>query len=75
MTKGGQQKAMPRPRDPPWIEGMLRQLNAGFEARYGPSHFKEPKPTTGPKILSYYDLHVTKGWGPPYNRRGKRSNT
>ena len=59
-----------------WADRLVKALNAGFAARYGPSAYTTPDTTMklrAPK--SYYGLHTTKGWGPPYTRRGKRSNS
>ncbi len=56
-----------------WAERMIQNLNAGFAARYGPSAYSSPKETH--HVLKNYGLHSTKGWGPPYVRRGKRSNS
>ena len=59
-----------------WAERMIQNLNAGFAARYGPSAYTTPDTTMklrAPK--AYYGLHSTKGYGPPYVRRGKRSNS
>jgi hypothetical protein len=53
-----------------WAEGLIHRLNQGLALRYGPSTFKPPETAEEPS-----GLHATKGWGPPYVKRGKRSNS
>ena len=65
-----------------WADRMVKALNAGFAARYGPSAYAKPgdeagpiRGSTAPIDVDGRDLHPTKGYGPPYIRRGKRSNS